>query len=59
MKHALVRYMLDIERGLSKAVQDLGAEQLRLAQSALASTPNTSGIRRDLLLAISRKLESK
>ncbi len=51
--------MLDIERGLSKAIQDLGAEQLRLAQSELASTPNTTGIRRDLLLAISRKLESK
>ncbi len=33
MEHALVRYTMDLERGLSKAVRDLDTEQARAAES--------------------------
>ena len=56
MKHALVRYTMDLERGLSKAVQDLDTEQMRAAKQDLASMTPT-GLRRDLILELDKRLE--
>ena len=56
MKHALVRYLMDLERGLSKAVQGLDTEQMRAARQDLA-TMTPTGVRRDLILELDKRLE--
>ena len=58
MKHALVRYTMDLERGPSKAIQDLDTEQTRAARRELANLEPTDG-RSFVVSELDKRLETK